>query len=140
MQFSVINAACDSRMKEIVSVAGNLLTDLQKSPYRTRILAVLDKTHAHDVVETLLRAGIPEENVIVWDQNGVEYYYPTEALDAIFGRGGNIEIVDDVVSRNGVTYKKWELCEKVLSRLAATSTFPKEFSGKRLASIERVTC
>ena len=138
-QFSIINAGSDGRMKEIVSVAGNLLTDLQKSPYRTRILTILDKVHERDVVETLVKAGIPRENILIWDNNGIEYNYPPEIIDEVFGHGAPLEISDDRVSRNGVTYRKWELCERVIARLKPESQLPGEFREKLLTAIDRVT-
>ncbi|MDP1563579.1 MAG: AAA family ATPase [Pirellulaceae bacterium] len=139
VQFSVINAGSDSRMKEIVSLAGSLLTDLQKSPYRTRILPVLDSTHGQDIVEMFKKAGIPEENIIIWDKNGIEYYYPDTVLALIFGAGGEITIQDDVVSRNGVAYKKWELCEKVTSKITdGNLEYPTELSTKLFGAVDRV--
>ena len=41
-QISVVAANSDGRIKEILSVAKGLLTDIQKSPYRDRIFVVLD--------------------------------------------------------------------------------------------------
>lgn len=117
VQFSVICAGSDSRIKEIVSIAGNLFTDLQKSPYRTRIVAVLDSTHGRDVVEMLQRSGIPKEHVVIWSKNGIEYFYPTAVLDQIFGTGSELEINGDIVARNGLSYKKWDLCDRVVRQI-----------------------
>lgn len=139
VQFSVINAGSDSRMKEIVSLAGSLLTDLQKSPYRTRIVPVLDKKHGRDVVETLKNSGIPEENIVIWDHNGIEYYYPPKLIDTIFGAGPPVEINGDHVSRNGISYKKWELCERLLPQIADCSIeYPQEFETKFLSTVRRI--
>src|SRR5262249_4333426 len=44
-QISIISAGSDSRVKEILSIARGLLTDIQKSPYRDRIFVVLDSVH-----------------------------------------------------------------------------------------------
>ena len=139
VQFSIINAGSDSRMKEIVSLAGSLLTDLQKSPYRTRIIPVLDKTHGRDVVEMLRKAGIPDENMVIWDENGIEYYYPYQIIDQIYGAGAPLEIDGDLVSRNGISYNKWELCEKVVAQIGDHNRqYSEEFDQKFLATVRRV--
>ena len=138
LQLSIINANSDSRMKEIVNLAGSIFTDLQKSPYRTRIIAVLDQVHGADVIPTLQKAGIPAENIIEWSKNGIEYAYPDSVLDQIFGAGAEIEIEDDLVRRNGVEYKKWELCQKVVSKLSDATTYPDEVVDKLFAVVERV--
>lgn len=139
LQFSVMCSNGDSRMKEIISLAGNIFTDLQKSPYRTRIFAVLDKVHGTDVVETLKRAGLPDENIIIWSQNGIEYFYPEKIVDLIFGgQGGPLDINGDIISRNGITYKKWDLCEKVISLMNENTEFPSEISETLFKKISQL--
>lgn len=139
VQFSIIDAGSDSRLKEIVSIAGSLLTDLQKSPYRTRIVPVLDQIHGRDIVETLKGAGIPEENIVVWDQNGIEHYYPEIVIDQIYGTGVALAIDDDSVSRNSISHKKWPLCERVVSQINdAAVVYPEEFERKFLNTVRRV--
>ena len=138
-QFSVINATSDSRMKEILNLAGSLFSDLQKSPYRERIIPVLDSVHGADIVHKLKAQGVAEENIIIWSQNGIEYCYPDEIIDVIYGAGGDLEIDGDIVSRNGISYKKAELTEKVVSRLSDKNTYPDEFYNKFIQAIERIT-
>jgi len=137
-QLSVINATSDSRMKEILNITGNIFSDLQKSPYRTRILAVLDKIHGADVVQTLKKAGIPEENILIWSKNGIEYFYPTEIIDSIYGAGNELVVTDDLVYRNGVEYKKWKLCEKVIAKIDNTTKYPEEVRSKLFGAVARV--
>ncbi len=138
MQLSIINANSDSRMKEIVSLTGSIFTDLQKSPYRTRIIAVLDQVHGSDIIPTLQAAGIPAENIIEWAHNGIEHVYPESVLNQIFGAGGEVEIEDDLVRKNGVEYKKWELCQKVVTRLSDATVYPDEMVNKLFAVVQRV--
>ncbi|MBE9048415.1 ATP-binding protein [Pleurocapsales cyanobacterium LEGE 10410] len=138
LQFSIINANSDNRMKEIVNIAGSLFTDLQKSPYRSRIIAVLDKVHDTSVKQTLIKAGIPEENILVWEENGIEFQYPQEVIDTIYGQGNELEIKDDVVSKNGIEYKKWDLCQKVTNKLSLETEYKDELQQKLFATIERI--
>lgn len=136
-QFSVINATSDNRIKEVLNVAKGLLADLQKSPYRDRIFAVVDSVHGPGLPESLASMGLPKENIVVWSSNGIEHVYPPETLDAIFGSGGSILISGDQVSRNGISYNKNELAEKVCSRVGPSTPMHNEFDSKflnRLAS------
>ncbi|MDO6595596.1 hypothetical protein Q4512_01645 [Oceanihabitans sp. 2_MG-2023] len=138
LQFSVINANSDSRIKEIVNIAGSLFKDLQKSPYRTRIIAVLDKVHDTSVEQTLIKAGIPKENIIIWNENGIEYVYPESIINVIYGSGNTIEIKEDLVSKNGIDYKKWELCQNVVSKINSDTKFSQEMKSKFFDTIERI--
>ncbi len=137
-QLSIINATSDSRMKEILRIAGSIFSDLQKSPYRTRILAVLDKVHGADVVQTLKKAGIPEENIIIWSKNGIEFFYPEEIINSIYGAGTELVIEDDLVSRNGIEYKKWQLCEKVIAKIDIHAEYPEEVQSKLFNAVARI--
>lgn len=138
-RFSVINATSDSRMKEIIHVASSLFTDMQKSPYRERIIPVLDSVHGGDIVDALKRMGLREENIIVWDNNGIEYYYPTEIIDHIYGIGDPLTIDNDDVSRNGISYKKAELASMVCSRIDINTNYPQELVDKFIAVVEATT-
>jgi predicted ATP-dependent endonuclease of OLD family len=136
-QLSIINATSDSRMKEILSMARNLLTDIQRSPYRDRIIAVLDSVHGAGLRQSLTTMGLNEENIVVWTQNGIEHIYPEEILNAIFGSGGSIAIDEDIISRNGTSYKKAELSEKVCARLTANTKMTAEFDEKFLSIVRK---
>ena len=57
-QLSIINATSDSRIKEITSVARSILTDIQRSPYRDRIIAVLDSVHGAGLRDSLTAMGL----------------------------------------------------------------------------------
>ena len=81
--------------------------------------------------------GVPRENIVVWSKNGIEYFYPPPIVDKIFEVGPEIEIKDDMVSRNGVTYKKGELVEKVIGHLGSDMPMRPEFKAKLLKPIER---
>jgi predicted ATP-dependent endonuclease of OLD family len=134
-QFSVISANSDSRIKEVIHTAKLLLTDIQRSPYRDRIVAVLDSVHTPALQGALVSMGIPVENIVVWSKNGIEYFYPPSLLDEVFGLGGELVIAGDVVSRNGIEYPKAELAEKVSARLTDATPMCMELDVKLLALI-----
>lgn len=134
-QISVISANGDARIKEVLAVARGLLSDLQRSPYRDRIFVVLDATHSASLPQHLIEMGIPEANVIEWPLNGIEYYYPPEVLDSIFGAGSGIEILGDRVGRNGLQYSKNELVEKIVSQITPETRHHPDFEQRLIARI-----
>jgi len=136
-QFSVINANSDNRIKEILNTAKNLLTDIQRSPYRDRIIAVIDSVHAPGLKQTLVQMGMLDENVVTWSSNGVEYVYPPTVLDDVFGGGGQVTVSDDLVSRNGVSYTKVDLADKVCERVTAQTSMSQEFDERFLSLVVR---
>ena len=133
--FSVIQARDDSRISEVISMASGFFSDLQKSPYRDRIVPVLDSVHTNGLVEKIVKQGIPRENIVVWSKNGIEHFYPSDILDDIYGAGGNLDIKDDIVTKNGNSYKKYELATKVTSKLTKETKHPEEFEEKLLKKI-----
>lgn len=135
-QFSVISANSDSRIKEVLNTAKNLLTDIQKSPYRDRIVVVLDSVHGQGLRNTLEGMGVLPENIIVWSKNGIEFLYPESVLSKIYGEGGELTINGDDVARNGITYSKAELAGKVCKLITKDTLFHGEFADKFLAKVE----
>jgi ABC-type uncharacterized transport system ATPase subunit len=138
-QLSVIAANSDSRIKEILSVARGLLSDIQRSPYRDRIFVVLDSVHSAGLPDQLVQMGLQAENIVTWPLNGIEHYYPPLVVDRIFGAGAPLSIQDDRVSRSGLTYSKNELAEKVCSLTDQTTPMHQEFEALLVRKIaERV--
>ena len=134
-QFSVVSANSDSRIKEVLNTAKNLLTDIQKSPYRDRIVVVLDEVHGQGLRSTLLSMGILPNNIVVWSKNGIEHFYPETILATIYGEGGELTISDDDVTRNGITYQKAELADKVCKLINSETPIDGEFSDKLLSIV-----
>jgi ABC-type uncharacterized transport system ATPase subunit len=131
-QLSIISANGDSRIKEVLTVARGLLNDIQRSPYRDRIFVVLDSVHSVGLPEQLVQMGVLRENIVKWPLNGIEYYYPPEILDKIFSAGGSIQIDGDRISRNGQTYTKVELLERVVGQMESSTQHHPELVAKLL--------
>lgn len=137
-QFSIISANSDDRIKEVLSVAKGIFNDIQKSPYRGRIFVILDSVHSFSLPEKLISMGVSEECIIKWDNNGIEFVYPPDILDKIYGNGGCIKIEKDNVERNGISYTKNELSHKVMLMLNENTTHSQEFLEKLLSKLEGV--
>lgn len=134
-QLSVISANSDSRIKEVLTIAGGLLTDIQRSPYRDRIFVVLDSVHSASLPEQLEKMGVIRENIVKWPLNGIEHFYPPVLLDKIFPGSGELDIVGDRVSRGGVEYNKNDLAEKIVTMLEATTPHHADFERLLLAPL-----
>lgn len=134
-QLSVIAANSDSRIKEVLAIAGGLFTDIQRSPYRDRIFVVLDSIHSASLPEQLKKMGVPHENIIMWPMNGIEHFYPPELVDKIYPGTGELIINGDLVSRGGVEYQKNDLAEKVVAQLQATTTHHPDFERLLLSPL-----
>lgn len=134
-QLSVIAANSDNRIKEILAIARGLLSDLQRSPYRDRIFVILDSIHSAGLPQQLSDFGLPEEAIVKWPLNGIEYYYPPAILDQIYGIGGALTIEGDRVSRNGLSYAKADLGDRVANLLTPSTSLHPEFESLLIARI-----
>lgn len=134
---SVICANSDSRIKEILNIAKGIFADIQRSPYRDRIFVILDSIHSSTLPDQLVAMGVLREHIVIWPKNGIEFYYPPCILNKIFGTDGEIQIVGDVVSRNGISYTKAELAQKVVSFLESNTLMHDDLSQLFLAHIEK---
>lgn len=135
-KFNVMNATGDAQMKNLSHTINRFIPDLQTSPFRDRIIPILDMRHGGDVKQAIVKAGIPPDNIIVWNYNGIEHYYPESVLTEIYGGGGITSIIGDDVSRNGQTFKKKELAKRVTARLNTNTSYPDELVRKLLEKLK----
>jgi len=133
---SVIQCNSDTRISEYVHLAKNMFGDLNKSPYHNRIITIIDKVHQNGLKNKLIKQGIPERNVIIWENNGIEYYYPKIIMNKIFGNYDNIIINEEIVSANGINKKKNELADEVISYMDGKEEFNEEFKLKLITLIQ----
>jgi predicted ATPase len=138
LAISVVRCNNDSRIREVLAIARQMLKDLSKSPYANRIFAVVDSVHGAGLVAKLHEMGIALGNVVVWSANGIEHFYPRAILEAIFGNFDGLSIRDDVVTANGISKKKAELSREVCAKLAPDTVMPDELQQKLLGKIDAV--
>jgi predicted ATPase len=136
-QVSVIHCGGDSRTKEVLAVARQMLGDLRRSPYADRIFVVLDRVHEPSLRPQLVDMGVAAQNIIVWDGNGIEYLYPRAVLEKKFGGFTELTITDDLVSANGIPCKKRELAEFVALNLGADTPTSPEIVDKLWAKLDQ---
>jgi predicted ATPase len=110
------------------------LGDLQKSPFRDRLFVVMDAKHTYSDTEALKRLGVLETNIVIWENNGIEYVYPPDVLEEVYSSSAldQLSIEGDNISLNGITRRKIELRDLVLAALGAETPLPDEFTSKLL--------
>lgn len=115
------------------------LGEIQKSPYRDRIFIVMDEVHTPGTNDKLIRMGAKVGNVINWSKNGIEYFYPRKILELIFSASESqidaIDIIDDNVSLNGITWRKVDLLVEVQKHLKPDTPLPSELEAKLMTPL-----
>jgi predicted ATPase len=141
-QVAVVNAKGDGGIAEKLRTISDAFGNLQRSPYRDRIFVLLDKTHSVNKGEFEKR-GVPIQHINVLNENGMEHYYPTDALARVFSCDaasvvGKMKISGNNVECNGLRLSKTELLDKVVECLGASTRPPPELEEKLFAPLERV--
>jgi predicted ATP-dependent endonuclease of OLD family len=129
LKYSVFKAESGD-IQKMVYYAKQILGDIEHSPYKDRLFVVMDQKHSVDVSK-LEKAGMPKENIVVWDKNGIEYYYPEELMNEVLGTT-HFSIEDDIVSSKTISLKKTELAEKIVSKMRPGLKYSAEFEEKLL--------
>ena len=133
----VIRSAGDPKTK--LHTLREMTGDLQRSPLRSRLFVVVDSVYAPGLKTELVGMGLLPENFVVWSRNGIEYLYPASTMQEIFSCDiaalDKLEISDDVVSLNGIKWRKKELSRRVLDRLQADSVIPEELEERLFAKL-----
>jgi predicted ATP-dependent endonuclease of OLD family len=135
---SIIFANSDDRIKEVLNITKGIFSNLQKSPYKDRIFVVLDSVHSRSLPSELEAMGVNPENIIKWSKNGIEYFYPPEILDRVYGCGGNLAIQGDLVTRNGISFSKNELADKVVGFVDKDTKMNHEFVTSLCEKMKRI--
>lgn len=139
-KITVVNAGGDGKILDKLRLMDEIMGGISKSPYDGKVLVILDKVISVKV-KKIAEKGIPEENIIKWDKNGIEYYYPKEILSSIFSCGEDIiedkiEILDSKIKINGIEKKKSELVKEVILELNANTIYPDEMNEKLFKRID----
>ncbi len=139
---SVVKSDGDGGTKNQLYVIKSTLGDLQMSPYRERIFILLDENHSVRVRD-FTKHGVPSKNVVIFDENGIEMYYPQQILAEIFACNPQevlslLTVEDNKVRVRDIAMTKKELCQKVLERLTSESEIPSEIREKLLSPIAEI--
>lgn len=120
------------RVKNISDTLGNLTS----SPFGSRVFVVNDSIHQKNLKDELIKMGVRESNIIIWDNNGIEYIYPENIMMKIFNCGkdslNSLIISDDSVSINSICFKKNDLNKEIIKNIDSKTVFPDEVTVKLL--------
>lgn len=130
---NIVTANGDGQVKQKVHDLIEVIGDLDSSPYCNRVLVILDETHTPTLQPTLEKMGLPKKNVIVWKQNGIEYYYPETILRKVFEDDSllvsDLCMENDVISHNGINKRKVDLSKAVLERMNGSEELDPELNS-----------
>ena len=112
------------------------LGDIYQSPFRDRTFVVLYSVHTAGTRSDLISMGAIPDNVVVWDNNGIEYVYPPQLVSSIFkcgdGELDRLNITADEISLNGITRRKVALCAEISSLMGVETEQSPEMENKLL--------
>ena len=142
-RFNIIDSHGDGGVKKKIHDLFRIVGDIAKSPYRERVVVVLDSTHSPTLPNDLEKMGLDKNCIVIWDNNGIEYYYPLSTLRSIFEDDNmtvaDISIQDDLVSHNGIDKTKDQLCEEVISKMSGTEEYDQEIENKLVSKLAALT-
>jgi len=135
----VIRSGGDGELKKKLYSLQESLGGLNSSPLRSRVFVVVDSVHAAGLKGELNKIGLLPENFIAWGANGIEYLYPPQIIAEIYKCDvkaiSQLTLNGDIVSLNGISHSKNDLCDEVLARLQASSQLVAEFEDKLLKPV-----
>lgn len=126
-------------VKKKVHSLRETLGDLERSPFRSRLFVVLDSVHQPGLRAELVKQGVLEPHIVIWEKNGIEYLYPPSLLCKVFSCHEsaliNLGITDDRIAVNGITRTKNELADEVIKLLDPETPLPAELSSKLMVPL-----
>ncbi len=134
---TVLHGAGDVKNK--VYALREAFGDLARSPMRGRLFVVVDSVHPLGLASDLEQMGVARDNFVAWSRNGIEYFYPPDALAQVYscspGDVGTLAIDGDRVTLNGTTLTKNELKAAVLSHLGSATVGPEELEARLMSKL-----
>lgn len=120
---AIVRAGGDGEVQNKLNVLKEAFGDISTNPYRDRLFVVLDRTHSLSLAR-LENQGVTKDNIIVWSQNGIEYFYPEELVTMAFrcdaGELATGNFQSDPIEFNGIRKSKKELAQFVTEGMMAT--------------------
>jgi hypothetical protein len=109
---TIVSAYGEGEITRKLHILGEAFGGIHKSPYRNRIFIVIDEKYSLRP-ERIEKMGLPNENIIIWSKNGIEYYYPKGILASLFSCSeidvDNINLEKDPISFNDISFSKKKL-------------------------------
>ena len=140
-RISIVVAHGDGNLVGKVNTLAEGFGGIQSSPYRPRLFVVLDAKNSTKKAQ-LTRQGVLAENIQVWKNNGIEYYYPKKRIAEVFrcheGELGGVNLGSDLVKVKSTSISKFELAKQVVSIVTRQDHLDSELS-EFLEKVKRAT-
>jgi hypothetical protein len=129
---SIVRAEGEGEVLKKLNFFKEAFGDLATSPYRDRLFVVLDKQISVRIPR-IEGQGVPNDNIVLLSQNGIEYFYPAELVATIFRctveevRKWKFET--DAMDFNGIRKTKKELAQCVADALTGAHRLHSEIEA-----------
>ena len=137
---TVVAGGGDGGIQNKLNFLREAFGEIADSPYHDRLFVVLDKTHSLKK-DRLVNQGVAANNIFVWSENGIEYFYPVSLLAEAFRCDVSdvalISLESDPIVHNGIRFTKRKLASFVTDRVESRNELPEEIEGL-LASVSSV--
>ncbi len=143
LSFIVINCLNDDWVRRNAEILKNMVWDFQYSPYKNRIYAIFDSIRLPNAEWFLLKKWFNQNNIILWWENWIEFYYPEDILKKIYkftwdNIYSKLNFEWDRITLNWVSYTKNDLADKVVEMISEKIVYNEEFNSKFLSKLEKV--
>lgn len=141
LSFVVINCFNDAWVAKNSELLKNMVWDFQCSPYKDRIFWIFDRISLPNAKWMLLKKWLNESNIVIWENNWIEFYYPESILKEIFKYTWTsifsvLAFKWDTIELNWIKYTKNELADKVISMINKNTIYNEEFNTKFLSKVD----
>lgn len=132
----IVVESCGGDIAARLNLWSSAIGDLQAGPYRNRTFVIADSVMQSGLERVMTRLAIPKTSVVQWDENGIEYLYPTSSLGEVFGAriesSDELMIVGDHVTAHGITKTKMQLATEVVSKMPGATELSQQIHLKLL--------
>lgn len=130
-RISIVVAHGDGGALAKVNTLAEGFGDIHSSPYRPRLFVVLDAKHSAKKAR-LVGHGLLDDNIQVWRNNGIEYYYPKKRVAGAFRcdetelRG--VDLGTEPVTIKSISMSKVDLANAVVPKVDVDDPLDPEIS------------
>ena len=138
----IVVEACGGDIAARLKYWTSSLGDMQTSPYRSRTLIIVDSVEQPGLERLCVNVGLPEQSIVKWDHNGIEYVYPPEIISQVFHAPGikaaDLTMDKDSLSYGDISYKKMVLCRTITDGLTEATPLCSELNDKLLIPLRKL--
>jgi len=130
-RISIVVSHGDGETLDKVNTIAEGFGDIHSSPYRPRLFVVLDAEHSTKKTRLVTR-GVLNENIQVWKNNGIEYYYPKKHVAAVFrcdeAELQEVDLGAEPVKVKSISMSKVDLAREIVPRVTVDDSLDLEIS------------